>query len=172
MKKTGRPLILETRCLERTGITMTEYYRQCSGKMNIYAAAKGLDVSPNTIYNWLHRNRLEWSSPTDNNREPFRFEFRGRRGTRSEHCRLAGVKHGTVSKIMLALRVGFADAVDIAAYRAKARDEIIAIKDRCRAAGISESNVRKIRKDYGISAADALEIAIVRKATREARDGK
>lgn len=68
--------------------------------------------------------------------------------------------------------VGFADAVDIAASRAKARDEIIAIKDRCRAAGISESNVRKIRKDYGISAADALEIAIVRKSTREARNGK
>lgn len=172
MKKTGRPLILETRCLERTGITMTEYYRQCSGKMNIYAAAKGLEVSPNTIYNWLHRNRLEWSSPTDNNREPFRFEFRGRRGTRSEHCRLAGAKHGTVSKIMRACHVGFADAVGIAVSRAKARDEIIAIRDRCREAGVSESNVRKIRKDYGISAADALEIAIVRKATREARDGK
>lgn len=169
--KTGRPPILERRCLERTGISMTEYYRQCSGKMNIHAAAKTLDISPNTIYNWLHRNRLEWSSPTDNNREPFRFEFRGRRGTRSEHCRLAGAKHGTVSKIMRACHVGFADAVGIAVSRAKARDEIIAIRDRCREAGASESNVRKIRKDYGISAADALEIAIVRKATREARHG-
>lgn len=172
MKRTGRPPILERRCLERTGISMTEYYRQCSGKMNIHAAAKALDISPNTIYSWLHRNRLEWSSPTDYNRESFRFEYRGRRGTRREHCRLAGVEYGTVYKIMRALHVGFADAVDIAASRAKARDEIIAIKDRCRAAGINESNVRKIRNDYGISAADALEIAIVRKSTREARNGK
>jgi len=151
---------------------MTEYYRQCSGKMNIYAAAKTLDVSPNTIYNWLHRNRLEWSSPTDNNREPFRFEFRGRRGTRSEHCRLAGVKHGTVIKIMRACHVGFADAVGIAVSGAKARDEILAIRGRCREAGVSESSVRKILRDYGVSAVDALEIAIVRKATRDARNGK
>lgn len=172
MKKTGRPLILEARCLERIGITMTEYYRQCSGRMNIHAAAMALDISPNTIYSWLHRNRLEWSSPTDYNRESFRFEYCGRRGTRREHCRLAGVEYGTVNKIMRALHVGFADAVDIAESRAKARDEILAVRDRCREAGITESNVRKIRKDYGISAVDALEIAIVRKTTREARHGK
>lgn len=145
--KTGRPPILETRCLERTGISMTEYYRQCSGKMNIYDAAKSLDVSPNTIYNWLHHNRLEWSSPTDHNREPFRFELNGYRG------------------------VSFADAIEIAVVRKNARGLVAGIKQRCRQAGVSNSNVYKIRKDYGISANDALEIAVIRKATREARHG-
>lgn len=171
MKKTGRPPILEGRCLERTRISMTEYYRQCSGKMNIYDAAKSLDVSPNTIYNWLHHNRLEWSSPTDHNREPFRFELNGYRGTRNEHCKRAGVTHSNVRKIMQSCRVSFSEAIDIAVARAKARGLVAGIKQRCRQAGVSDSNVYQIKRDFGISANDALEIAVIRKATREARHG-
>jgi len=169
--KTGRPPILETRCLAVMQMPMAYYYILCNGTMRVRDMAKLLGVSPGTIYNWMARERLEWITPDDNNRASC-FIWRGFYGNRKQHCERHGVTYSAVRKISQVHGLPFADSLEIAIGRKDRRKsgDMCSKREMARL-GISNSNVYKIRKEYGTSVRDAVDIALARKATREARNG-
>jgi len=150
---------------------IADYYAQCNGTMRVRDMARSLNVSPGTIYNWMARERLEWTTPEDNNRASC-ILWRGFYGNRKQHCEHHDVGYSAVRKIAQEYGLQFGDALEIAIGRKQRREsgDVCSKREMARM-GISNSNVYKIRKDFNVSVRDAVDIALARKATREARHG-